>query len=183
MTATHPTTSHATSTATHYRLSIEARTYASPDGERLEVADLIATSEATGERWVYVGRVACSTQGEALDLMARIFAWERAGDESRELDPTCKAACWVAEGQPMEGRPVAHEVAEAVESFEVANTPSAWPKGDRNTHEVVEAVAVAVKVVIVKPGTVKVGGRRARKIDAGKVRRAKAGVVVSKIGY
>jgi hypothetical protein len=102
------TTTTTTTTATHFRLSIELSHHTCPDtrdgepGEVVTLADLIATDDETGERYFYCGPADCSTHGKALDLMARIYAWERSADH--RLDPRSRPACWAAENLP-----VAHE--------------------------------------------------------------------------
>lgn len=155
-----------TTTATHYSLSIEIATYASEAGEILATVDLIATDSTTGKRWIYVGPAACSTQSEALDLMARIFNWEYTSGKA--LDPTRRPEFWAAEALPADGLPTATT---APGGPEVACTPSVWATGPANVAEVVEVVA---PVEVVTPAKPRKPRARKVKVDAAKVKRGKA---------
>jgi hypothetical protein len=160
MTDSH-TAAHATQAPApaHYRLSIELTAHTSPDtrdgepGEVVMLAELVATDEATGRRWVYVGRTLCATRSQALALHASIFAWERR--TGRSFDPTKEPASWAADRQPAEDGAAAEGAVAQPE-----------PVAHAEPEPVAQPEPAAVEVV---PAPVKV--RRPRRVDAAKARR------------
>lgn len=136
---TTPTPKTATTTATHYTLAIQTHstTYTHPDGhdETITIAELIATNSESGERYAYVGPVACSTRDQAMALHARIFNWEWASGKT--FDPTRNPKCWMREPGGMDATPAAWVAHEGLGDRATAGMGNGPAKPRRNRRKIV----------------------------------------------